>query len=360
VATPRQTDLVLTAVGGVSPVGTTIAQTCASVCAGIQRFSEHAYYSCLTEDPEWDEPDPLLCASAGFLDPFVDGPERLVRLFLPALTELIAVSKLRRTEIAAGAFYLALPALDRATASWSLEATLVPELFGRAGLDGFRLTGVDQSGSTGMLRLIAEAERAILSGQVEYCIVGGVDSYLLEERLVCFDENRRLRSLMTVDGFVPGEAAVALLLETSEHARSRKREPFLTMDQIVMAREPNTIESDKQSTGTGLAEAVTGALALTGVSKKPGWVLCDLNGESYRAFEWGLVTVRVGEALSDVRQVSHPADCMGDVGACSGGVLIALAAHAFQRGLQKSEEALVWASSDCGERAALTVRRPKD
>ena len=54
--------LAVTSMGGVTPVGSTIAQTCASVRAGLMGFSEHPFYTPTTRDPGWDDDLPLLAA----------------------------------------------------------------------------------------------------------------------------------------------------------------------------------------------------------------------------------------------------------------------------------------------------------
>jgi 3-oxoacyl-[acyl-carrier-protein] synthase-1 len=86
-------------------------------------------------------------------------------------------------------------------------------------------------------------------------------------------------------------------------------------------------------------------------------VLCDLNGESYRATEWSYAMARTFRDGQAVPPLVHPADCLGDVGAATGGVLLALAAAAMKKGLAPWKTALVWCSSDNGERAACAVNR---
>jgi 3-oxoacyl-[acyl-carrier-protein] synthase-1 len=88
-------------------------------------------------------------------------------------------------------------------------------------------------------------------------------------------------------------------------------------------------------------------------------VLCALNGESYRSFEWGLMRARLGAALGDVERLVHPAASLGDVGAATGGVLVACVVKALGRGYAASDAAVVWASSDGAGRAAALVERAR-
>ena len=98
----------------------------------------------------------------------------------------------------------------------------------------------------------------------------------------------RLKSARAVDGFIPGEGAVLLLLETAAKAAARKAEPLGVLSEFGFGREIRNYASDLMSSGDGLRQALQPALARP---PKPGsagrWVLCDLNGESYRACGMG-------------------------------------------------------------------------
>jgi len=82
-----------------------------------------------------------------------------------------------------------------------------------------------------------------------------------------------------------------------------------------------------------------------------GQVFCDLNGEEYRAHEWMLALCR----LLEVGEITHPADCLGDVGAAFAPVLIGLAALALARDHEVGR-ALVACSSDFGARGSVCLQ----
>ena len=195
----------------------------------------------------------------------------------------------------------------------------------------------------------------LLSSDVDQVIVAGVDSYLDFERLALLDENWELKSDRNADGFIPGEAAVALLFQTASQAARRNIRPRLTIERVAFGEEPNVFASDYASTGVGLTEAIRGVAP----SRCP-WVLCDLNGQSPRAFEWGTASVRLGAPLANVKKLEHPAECMGDIGAASGALLLACAAAAFERGYAPADQALMWTASSTPLRAAALVSRPGD
>ncbi|HYO51812.1 hypothetical protein [Archangium sp.] len=112
------------------------------------------------------------------------------------------------------------------------------------------------------------------------------------------------------------------------------------------------------SIGSGLTLAVRQVLAGLGPEQKADWVICDLNGESYRATEWVYAYLRTGKRHRDPLALWHPSDCYGDVGAASGAIQIGIALSAFRRRYARGPHPLVWASSDDGLRGAALLSAP--
>lgn len=152
--TNQNAQIVITAIGAITPVGSNTLQSCAAIHAGMSRFVEHAYYQCTPEDPEWDDTLPLYASDVPLLDPSVDGIERLLQLAMPALTELMSKTKLKRAELEHCGLMLALPQADTAINAMKLSAHFVPELCKRAGLSTFKLWKTNQTGHTGVFSLL--------------------------------------------------------------------------------------------------------------------------------------------------------------------------------------------------------------
>jgi 3-oxoacyl-[acyl-carrier-protein] synthase-1 len=347
-------DIVITALSALTPVGANAEQSCAAIAAGINRIGEHAYYECTPDDPEWDEPLPLYVSDVPVIDPFQDGTERLLELALPALTELMGGAGLRRSDLENCGLMLALPPIDKATRAMNLASVMVPELCKRTGLTTLKLWKTSQTGNTGVFKLLQSASQKLQDGDVEYCIVGGVDSYLLEERLEFYDAAWRLRSGRNVDGFIPGEAAAMLMLETAQHAKSRGAPILARIGSTGEGMESQAIHDDKHSTGVGLTQAIESVIQTGECAQGLDTVYCSLNGESYFAFEWGVVLTRLGETLAQMKNLVHPADCVGDVGAATGALLLACAASDIMNNTESSPS-LLWCSSDSGQRIALSL-----
>jgi 3-oxoacyl-[acyl-carrier-protein] synthase-1 len=271
---------------------------------------------------------------------------------IPVLADLVETADLERRDLSECALLLALPAPDDAVVTWRLAETFAGELSRRTGLV-FKIARQNLSGHAAGLEILAEASAILASGEAQSCLVAGVDSYLSEDRLAVLDEGYRLKSPRNVDGFCPGEAAAALLLEGPRSRRGGV--PKATIAAVGLGLEPEPMRSEKVSTGAGLVQALRGALPPEG---SPEFLLCDLNGESYRAFEWGIAQARLGARLVGLGRAVMPARSVGDVGAATGALLIATAVEAFERGWAPGEEALIFAASEGALRAAARVSRP--
>jgi 3-oxoacyl-[acyl-carrier-protein] synthase-1 len=354
--TAALSELAVTGVGAVTSVGMDAAETAASVRARLAGLSAHTFYLPTTHDPGWDDEEPLLCAPVPGIDPFLPGPARLIELAALALADLVKTSRLRRSDLAEAALCIALPVADDAVATWGLAELFLPNLLRRTGLPPFATVRVVSSGHTGMLELLPIAASLFQSRTAARCILLGVDSYLTEDRLAVLDRAYRIKSERNVDGFLPGEGASALAIEPAAQAEARGLSAVAGVITVGLGTEPNGIAGDRQSSGAGLCRAITSALS----ARQQGapWVLCDLNGESYRAFEWGIAQTRLSDKLAGPSALSHPADSFGDIGAATPGALIACAAMAFQRGYAPGPEAMVFCASDGGLRAAALVGGP--
>ena len=341
--------IVMTGLAAVTPVGHSASESCAAIRARMSAFGEVPFLL-TTRDPEWDPQELLRGASVPDLSS-AQPPERLSELALVVLRQLVDQSRLLRAELSRCALLLALPEPDAVVQRWRLADDFAAALCARAGLPKFGITRA-HAGRAAALTLVGEAQSLFANAEAEACLVLAVDSYLGFERLKLLDAEYRIRSDRNKDGFIPGEAAVALLLEPSQGAR--RRPVRCTLSPPSVAAEPHSQRTELSSTGRGLQLAIEGALG----DRTASWVLCDLNGESYRSFEWATVRTRMATSFAGLRQLVHPADCVGDVGSATGGVLLACVSEAFARGYAPAPHALLWASSEDGTRASLLASGP--
>jgi 3-oxoacyl-[acyl-carrier-protein] synthase-1 len=348
---------VVTGLGMVTSVGLCLDQSCASVRASLSRFQESdVYHHATAGPPEWSA-EPLVVAEVPGIDPDED---RIRTLILSAVQDLIRNARLTRKDFAAAGLYASLPPASRPskrlpdspqTLSKFLDRPMAPE----------QSPQIFCSGHGGAFLALQAAIADIKSGRYQSCIVLAADSYFDAETLSVLLKARRLKGTDSSAGFIPGEAAAAILMESPRDARRRQSRVLAIIEAVGTAQEMKTVLSEEVCQGDGLSDAIRAAVAEAG-GGAIDWIACDLNGERYRAAEWGYCQTRLHSILGGALKVWHPADCLGDVGAATGAVLIALVAQAFEKEYAPSERCLLWASSDKGERAAAVISRglPKE
>ncbi|NNF08552.1 MAG: hypothetical protein HKN21_17455 [Candidatus Eisenbacteria bacterium] len=341
--------IVITGYGGISPIGESLDQTCASVRAGIDMFQAHPIYVAGEDNPEWGDQKPMIASCVPTLEPDLKGMDRLEALGLAALLDLLDRLPLKREDIGDTALFFALPRIDEVTRTWGLDDAFPKRIAQTAGLDGLKRIGVQTAGHAGGFQLLRKTYELLTSGDVQHCILVGLDSFVDLDRLALMDQDWRLKSDRTVDGFIPGEGAAAILLELPEAAARGERKELARIVGFGEGSEPNQLSHEKNSLGEGLTEAIREATA----ERIPEWVLCDMNGEQYWGFEWGVVQTRLGPTLASMHELTHAADCTGEIGAASGPMMLGIVARALAKGYAPSEEILCWTASEGEERSAV-------
>ncbi len=301
--------------------------------------------------------EPMIVARASYLSDDITGAQRFLDLSLPALHEaLIPLSRFagRLTPIP---LIIGLSA-QRPGLPMNL-ATEIASRFKNMVNDTCRISSVEtiSCGHSAGLMAIEAGWRAIRDGSVEFCLAGGIDSYLEPETLEWLDKEEQLHSVVNKWGFAPGEAAGFCLL-TSQRAAARQQLPMLgQVLAVATAREVNLIKTDSVCIGEGLTKALKQVLQMLNHShEKVDHVICDMNGERYRADEYGFTVARLSEYFVDAADFLAPADCWGDIGAASGQLFINLAIAAKLRKYAKGKVTLVWTSSESGERSAAVLQ----
>lgn len=344
-------------VGMVSPVGTDVISSCAAIRAQVCGFREVEDIHYLRGEHERDERTPVIMAPVFRVRP----ADPVADLLLEALRDLAGGAGLRRSQSSPLRLRVCLPPWAPAARPGPERERFLQSLAQRAGVTTIEAVAAPAEDSAGMLAAVVEAAEQIAQAGprvAEPCLVAGVGSYFDPKTLAELEALGRLKSATNRDGFIPGECGVVLLLEAVEVARERGVRPLAILRGWGRDMEPRSLASGEISSGQGLARAIKQAFASVEATTGVTWVACDLNGESYRASEWGLVQASLPALVGTVRATWHPADCIGDVGGASGGVLLATVARAFARGYHPAQRALVWTGSDRGARSAVIVDKP--
>ena len=337
--------------GAQTAVGHSLVASAAATRAGLGRLVEHAKLVDRSGEP-------VVVASAPWLDDDLDGAARLIKLGRRALRE--AIKQARRGSKARfdGAplqVFLALPS-QRPGRAPDLDTQVATGL-GEAleGLGSEVAIEVIPRGHAAGLAAIARAHQTIREGRAEICLAGGIDSYLEPATLAWLDETQKLRSTENRWGFTPGEAAGFCVLASEDYVSRHGLRALGTVLGVGLAEEPHRIKSGTVCTGEGLTRAFEAALAALPGEARVDCLLCDLNGEPYRTDELGFTLVRTARHFVDPSAIIAPADGWGDIGAATGPLLAGLVTAAVARGYARDRHSLLWASSEDGLRAAVVI-----
>jgi len=337
---------VIVAWGSRTPLGLRAAPSAAAVRAHMSAVRAHPYFVDLAGDA-------VPAAFDRALDPTLCGGPRMLQLALPALKECIAsaadAGRQRRV-----ALFLALPALRPGFSRDDTDA-LVGALV-RASGDFVTFSSVTTAceGHAGGLSLMASARAALARQTADACVVGGVESYMHPDTIEWLLGHRQLVSSESRSGFVPGEGAAFCVLCPEPTRRSVA--PCARLAATAVGSESRLIKTNDVCLGDGLSDVLLRALSQTRSSARlVDSIICDVNGERYRGEEWGFACLRVAEYLTDPTAYLGPADCWGDMGAASGPLFVVLACESAARAYAPGPSVLLWAGSESGLRAAVTL-----
>lgn len=339
---------VIVGVGARTAVGLRAVTSAAAVRAGISRVQEHPFMVDRAGEFMRVAREPSVPAD-------LFGPARLVAMGRPALLEAIeALPRGARPRIDV------LVGLPEERPGWTAAdaAATIRGLVRELPFDVGDVAHFPRGHAAGLIALDSAVER-LQRGSTEWCLVGGVDSYLQADTLEWLDGTRQLANKRNRSGFFPGEGAGFCLLTTSSAARGLGRPPLAEVLAVATAIEPKRIKSDAVCIGEGLCQAIRAATqCIDPKGQRIATTYCDINGERYRTEEFFYVPLRVWAPFVDANAYQAPADCWGDVGAASGPLFATLAVASGQRGAAAGKHVLLWASSEAGHRSAATLALP--
>jgi hypothetical protein len=352
------------AVGMVSSLGGLIPAA-AAFRAGMARPSVAPDFELFLKGDE--APSPISVHAAGTATLGFTGVGRLVALLVEALADLR--SREDPGALGAGAgLYLVLPDPEARGFTTSKEPDeedpdavserlalladrLVKGTWQALGLPGWRgPVRTFHAGNVAFAQALAAAEEDLRGRRVETALLCAVDSLLSAPTLEWLNQQRRLKTPGRPTGLMAGEAAVALVL-----TREPPPEPAMSVVRVAEEREGRPLDAEQPPDGQELTRQVLAALGPLAPDAPPPLLVSDHDGQYARAYEWGMLQVRLRDrdARFERCAVWMPAKGFGHTGVASGAVATALAFRALQRGYAPAPSILVLASADAGERAVI-------
>ena len=175
--------VVIAGIGAATAVGRGAWESAAAVRAGISGFAQHPYMIDTAGEP-------MRVALAPWLDVGLQGVERFVALLMPAIEEARAGRDAPRTAPGRWAIALALPE-PRPGLPQGLARELLARIDRRWGALFASAAAFDAGHAAGLLGVHA-AMTKLCAGQLDACLVAGVESYLEPETLEWLEESDQL------------------------------------------------------------------------------------------------------------------------------------------------------------------------
>ena len=183
------------------------------------------------------------------------------------------------------------------------------------------------TGTVGFVALLRHACERLDCDGLDRVVIGGVDSLLETDQLEACHRLGCLKSPSSAGGLIPGEMAAFLLLEKRADA-TRSQRIHLPVSGLAEAKEPfNRLAEDPplgRALAASLGQTVRGCGADAG---SKGLLIGDLNGDPYRATDWGHAIVRLkGEFPWFDPPLLYPAAGFGDAGCANSAAAACVAA----------------------------------
>lgn len=204
---------------------------------------------------------------------------------------------------------------------------------------------------------LERARKSLATNQAKYVLIVGVDSYLTGPSIAYYLGAERLLTPKNADGFIPGEAAAAILISTSAPGP-------LALTGLGLAREEafiyNELEEDglhRPLRGDGMTSAYKAALdqagtTMAGIEYRIG----DLIGEKYFFKQSALAALRLERGRSAFQDFWSPGENVGNVGAAVVPLMMGMALIAAEKKYDMGSPVLIEASGDDGACGAAVLR----
>jgi len=191
---------------------------------------------------------------------------------------------------------------------------------------------------------LSTARKMIEQGVAQNVLIVGVDSYLSTRAVAHYLSDQRLLIDGNANGFIPGEAAAAVLC--SKHGTG-----VLTLTGLGLTREKASIynKDDLPLRGDGMTDAYKNAFKEGKIDMAElGYRISDLIGEQFWFKQSALASLRLLRGRHDFQDLWSPAESLGNVGAAVVPIMIGMAFTAAQKGYAAGNPTLLEASADDG------------
>ncbi|MDK2126511.1 hypothetical protein [Parachitinimonas caeni] len=205
--------------------------------------------------------------------------------------------------------------------------------------------------------LMAASESLRTDRAVKQVLLVGADSYLNAATINYLLATQRVLESDNARGFIPGEAAAALLLRRHDPADSRPA--LLRLSGLGVTREEGKPDGEVPTRAQALSSAIRTAMQQAELTAAElDFRLCEHNGDPFYAHEAAIAHARLGaDGCGDLAMLTL-GEYVGEVGAAIGPLALAYLSIVCQRPDGPGPVGLIHLGNDDGARSALIAERP--
>jgi len=327
--------------GLVTSVGLTAAESCAAFRAKVTNPTETRFS---------DANGTWLMAHQVTLEQPWRGLTRLAKMAALAIDE--ALEGVPTTERAALPLLLCVAEPERPGRMAGLDDLLFQHIQEELSCQFAPQSAVIPHGRVGIAVALSQARSLMAKAWLPRVLIAATDSLLSWPTLSHYEQNDRLLTESNSNGFIPGEAAGALLVGAPAGNAAE-----LVCTGIGFGREAAHIDSGAPLRADGLSQAIRASLADAGCQMQDmDFRITDNSGEQYYFKETTLALSRILRQRKAEFDIWHPAECTGETGAASGVAVIAAAQAACMKAYTEGPNILAHWANDGGQRAALSLQ----
>ncbi|MDX2419211.1 MAG: hypothetical protein QNK19_17260 [Xanthomonadales bacterium] len=333
--------LAITGTGLVTGVGLDAPASCAAIRCAIDNFQETRF---MDNGGEW-----ILGSEVPLEEPW-RGKVKLIKMAAAAIRECLEGNDQIIPELTP--LLLCLSEHERKGRIINDDNRFFLDLQDELGLEFHEESRVIAKGHVAVAVAMKHARRLIQELKTEHVLIVATDSFLTGQTLAHYEEHERLLTSINSNGFIPGEAGAALVIESAHKQAGHE----LVCVGLGFGVEKAHVYSEEPLKADGLTTAIKQSLEDADVDLGDlDFRITDLSGEQYYFKEASLALLRLLRKRKEEFDIWHPADCVGEVGSALAAIMLAVIKFACEKNYSEGSNSFAHLGNDDGKRSSMIL-----
>ncbi|WP_299426031.1 beta-ketoacyl synthase N-terminal-like domain-containing protein [uncultured Shimia sp.] len=207
---------------------------------------------------------------------------------------------------------------------------------------------------------LERARRVLRNGATEYVLIVGADTLLTGPTVAHYLRKNRLLTAENANGFIPGEAAAAILCTAGNATHFALTGLGLTREKAFLYNELDEDGLDLPLRADGMTQAYRDALEMSSLQDfgRIDFRLSDVSGEHFFFKQSALAMQRTMRLHRDPQPIWSPADCLGNIGAAFVPLMAAWGLEAYEKDYADGHRIMIEGSGDDGACGTAIFQTP--